>query len=197
MKETAVANTGDDRLRLVMVSNGYMSPECLEECNVFIDAYNIDLKSFSDRFYRKNCGGSLQPVLDTISYIANSNKWIEITTMIIPGENDSPEELDAIAQFIAGIDRNIPWHISRFFPHYRFTDHEITGDACLELARSIGKKHGLTFIYTGNTPKENSTRCPHCDYEIITRAGFTIKRSEISGNGACPACGTTIAGVWN
>ncbi|MBN1761244.1 MAG: AmmeMemoRadiSam system radical SAM enzyme [Chitinispirillaceae bacterium] len=196
IKDTAEARSAEDTMRFVMISNGFMSAECLEQTNRYIDAYNIDLKSFSDQFYRQNCGGRLQPVLDNISSIYLNNNWLEVTTMIIPGENDSPEEINDIAQFIAEISKDIPWHISRFFPNYRFTEHRITDGHLLELARDIGKKHGLKYIYLGNVPSENSTICPGCNKILITRAGFDVIENELTEDGNCPQCGKAIAGIW-
>jgi len=140
----------ENNIKNVYVSNGYESREALEYVGPYLDAANIDLKSFRDEFYRKLCGGKLMPVFETIKNLYERGVWLEITTLVIPGENDSDEELQQIAEFIAGIDKNIPWHISRFFPTYKMMDKEITSYASLERAREIGKAVGLKYVYVGN-----------------------------------------------
>lgn len=134
----------------VYVTNGYMSKEALEKIGPILDAANIDLKSFSKSFYRDICKASLQPVLDTIKRMKSMGIWIEITTLLIPGINDSKKELEQIAGFIAGIDKAIPWHISRFHPDYRFRDTAYTPIESMEAAMQIGKKAGLMHVYLGN-----------------------------------------------
>ncbi len=137
-------------LKNVYVSNGFESKEAMEYIGPYLDAINIDLKSFSDDFYRKTCGGRLQPVLDTIKRVKEKNIWQEITTLIIPGENDSEKELKQIAEFIASVDKNIPWHLSRFHPDYKMTDKNITSYQSLVRAREIGHEAGLKNVYLGN-----------------------------------------------
>lgn len=136
-------------LKNIFVTNGYMTPECLDFIEEYIDAMNIDLKSFSDETYRKYCGAKLQPVLDTIKLAYKKKIHIEITTLVIPGLNDSEEELEKIAKFIASVDKNIPWHISRFFPMYRMLDKLTTPLETLKKAEKIGKKY-LNHVYIGN-----------------------------------------------
>ena len=125
------------------------SPESFDFIKDYIDAMNIDLKSFSDEFYRKICGGRLEPVLETIKRAHKKGIHLEITTLVIPGENDSEKEFEQIAKFIASVDKNIPWHISRFFPMYKMTDKEVTSVEILEAAQRIGKKY-LENVYVGN-----------------------------------------------
>ena len=137
------------KLKNIMVTNGYFTKESLDFISDYIDAMNIDLKSFSDALYKKYCGAKLQPVLDTIKRAHKKGIWIEITTLIIPGLNDSEKELEQIAKFISDIDKNIPWHISRFFPHYKMTDKPVTPIQTLEKAEKIGKKY-LKYVYLGN-----------------------------------------------
>lgn len=137
-------------LKNVFVSNGFFSEETLEYIGPYLDAINIDLKSFSDEFYKKICGARLQPVLDTIKRVKERNIWQEITTLLIPGENDSDKELKQIAEFIASVDKNIPWHISRFHPDYKMLDKDITSYQSLVKAREIGLKAGLKYVYLGN-----------------------------------------------
>lgn len=133
----------------IVVTNGFINPGPLKKISPYIDAMNIDLKSFSDALYKKYCGAKLQPVLDTIKRAHKKGIWIEITTLIIPGLNDSEKELEQIAKFIADIDKNIPWHISRFFPNYKMTDKPVTPIKTLEKAHKIGKKY-LKYVYVGN-----------------------------------------------
>lgn len=137
-------------LKNVFVSNGYESMETWEYIGPYLDAINIDLKSFSDDFYKKQCGARLQPVLDSIKECHKRKIWQEITTLLIPGENDSDEELTKIAEFIASVYKDIPWHISRFHPDYKMLDKDETSLESLERAERIGKKSGLKFVHLGN-----------------------------------------------
>jgi pyruvate formate lyase activating enzyme len=137
-------------LKNVFVTNGYMSKECFDYISDYIDAMNIDLKSFSDNFYKKICGARLKPVLDTIKRAHEKNIHIEITTLLIPGENDSEKELIKIAKFIASIDKKIPWHISRFFPVHKMSNKQITPIQSLTKAQKIGFKAGLKHVHIGN-----------------------------------------------
>jgi len=137
-------------LKNIFVTNGYMSKEALETINPYLDAANIDLKSFREEFYIKNCKARLQPVLDSIKLAKELGIWIEITTLIIPGQNDSESELSDIAGFIAGIGKDIPWHISRFHPDYQFLDQKPTPIETLKKAEDLGKKAGLRYVYLGN-----------------------------------------------
>lgn len=137
-------------LKNVFVSNGYESMEAWGYIGPYLDAINIDLKSFSDKFYARNCGARLQPVLDSIKECRRRKIWLEITTLLIPNENDTDEELAQIAGFIAGVDTGIPWHISRFHPDYKMTDKNITSMDSLKRAEKIGKKSGLKYVYLGN-----------------------------------------------
>jgi len=134
----------------IYVTNGYMSKDALEKISPHLDAANIDLKSFSEKFYRDICKARLQPVLDTIKGMKSLGIWIEITTLLVPGLNDSRKELEQIAEFIAGVDKNIPWHISRFHPDYKFQDIAYTPIGTMEAAMQIGKKAGLMHVHLGN-----------------------------------------------
>ncbi|MDO8623345.1 MAG: AmmeMemoRadiSam system radical SAM enzyme [archaeon] len=136
-------------LKNILVTNGYMTKECLDFMKGYIDAMNIDLKSFNDKFYIKHCKARLKPVLETIKLAHKRRIHIEITTLLIPGENDSEEELEKIAKFIASVDKNIPWHISRFFPMYKMTNKPLTEHEKLKKAYEIGKKY-LNHVYIGN-----------------------------------------------
>lgn len=151
VKDTAI-EAHKYKLKNVMVTNGYMSKECLEfltKPKKLIDAMNIDLKSFSENFYIKNCGAKLKPVLETINLAHKKKIHIEITTLLIPGENDSEKEIEKIARFIASVDKNIPWHISRFFPKYKMMDKKFTELSSLKKAEEIGRKY-LKYVYIGN-----------------------------------------------
>ncbi len=138
------------KLKNVLVTNGYFSRESFDYIKDYTDAMNIDLKSFSEKFYERYCGGKLKPVLETIKRAYKSRIHIELTTLVIPGLNDSEKEFEKIAKFIASVDRNIPWHISRFFPMYKMLDREVTPLETLKTAENIGKKAGLKFVHIGN-----------------------------------------------
>ncbi|MBN1849670.1 MAG: radical SAM protein, partial [Deltaproteobacteria bacterium] len=179
----------------VFVTNGYMSAEALETIHPFLNACNVDLKSFTDAFYKTNCRAHLEPVLETIRLIKKSGIWLEITTLLIPGQNDSDEEIRNIARFIAELDKDIPWHISRFHPDYRFTGAPTPMDT-LKRALAIGESEGLSFIYIGNTPGEVTyTKCPNCKNKLIQRKGFQVIEQRLE-SGRCPDCGRPLPGVF-
>lgn len=181
----------------VFVSNGYMTKEAIDFAAPWLDAINVDLKAFTDDYYRRLCKARLLPVLDTISYIAKETDiWMEITTLLVPGENDSEEELKQLTDFIvtnAGVD--IPWHVSRFHPQYKHTDSLATPIASMERAFEIGKQAGLRYVYLGNVPgvRAESTFCHNCGAILVERFGYTIKANRIE-NRSCPDCGTKVAG---
>lgn len=180
----------------VFVSNGYFSDEALEEMK-FVDAINIDLKSFSDEFYRRNCCAHLQPVLDNIKKCHEKGIWMEVTTLLIPGENDSEEELRQMARFIASIDKNIPWHLSAFHPDYKMLNKQSTTFALLKIAYALAKEEGLHYVYIGNVMSDeySNTYCPKCKEVLIKRAGFAVKVIGME-KGKCKYCGAEIKGVW-
>lgn len=181
----------------VFVSNGYMSEEATRLLAPVLTAINIDIKSFREEFYRKVCGARLQPVLDTVRLMHELGVWVEVTTLLIPGHNDSSGELGEIAAFLAAIDRDIPWHVTAFHPTYRMQDIPRTPLATVERAREIGLAAGLHHVYEGNIPGSGGedTRCPQCGALLIERRGFTVVRNGLTA-GACPDCGQTVAGRW-
>jgi pyruvate formate lyase activating enzyme len=183
-------------IKNIFVSNGYESREAVEMIRPFLDGINIDLKSFSNAFYTRRCQAKLYPVLESIKRIFKLGIWLEITTLVIPGENDSVEELTQIAEFISGIGRKIPWHLSAFHPDYRMLDKNPTPVSSLEKACQIGRKAGLKYVYTGNLPGgKESTHCPACGETLIERKYYQVRILNFK-NGACPKCGEEIEGVW-
>ncbi len=179
------------------VTNGYMTKECLKMIKPYLDAANVDLKFFGDSSYRKICSGSLTPVLDSIRLMRELDIWVEVTTLIVPGQNDSDEELKGIADFISGVDKNIPWHISRFFPNYKFTDYQVTPEKSLKKAYSIGEKSGLKYIYAGNVSGwGEATLCHSCKKLLIKREGFSVLEYNIK-KGKCGYCATLIPGLFS
>lgn len=184
-------------LRNILVSNGFMSPEWLTSMSKRIDAANIDLKSFNDDFYRKLCGGRLQPVLDNLKRIRDLGWWLEVTTLVIPGINDKPEELGRIADFIKSeLGADTPWHISGFHGAWRMADHPSTTLDKLKEAYAIGQAAGLRFVYLGNvsSPHGSATTCPACGATLIQRSGYRVRKHF--KDGFCPKCQQPIPGVW-
>jgi pyruvate formate lyase activating enzyme len=184
-------------LRNVFVTNGYMTPEALALITPVLHAANVDLKSFSDRYYRKVCGATLPPVLDTIRGMRGRGIWVEITTLLIPGHNDDDAELAALARWLSETDRDMPWHVSAFFPAYKMTATPPTPLATLERAARIGREAGLRYVYAGNIPGEEreSTACPGCGDVVVRRRGFAVLGNRLQ-RGRCPRCRTVLAGVW-
>jgi pyruvate formate lyase activating enzyme len=173
-----------------------MTTEALEVIHPYLDASNVDLKSYREDFYKKICHGRLGPVLTSIRTMKELGIWVEITSLVIPGQNDDEEQLRGIAQFIAGVDPNIPWHISKFHPDYQFTGAGTTPQEVLKKAYAFGKNSGLRYVYMGNVPDEAAeTTCPGCGKPLIRRRGFFLQQNEVKG-GACPKCGEAVAGVF-
>jgi len=179
------------------VTNGYISREALKEISPFLDACNVDLKSFREDFYSRLCGAKLKEVLDSIEYMKELGIWVELTTLIIPGYNDTQQELRDLCKWIVKLDKNIPWHISRFYPHYKFEDIKLTPLKTLEEAYKVAKEEGLSYVYIGNiyTPYGENTYCPACGQLLIEREGFYVLRNEIK-EGFCPYCQSKIEGVF-
>jgi pyruvate formate lyase activating enzyme len=187
-KEAGLANN--------FVTNGYMTEEALTAIRPYLDAANVDLKAFKDETYKKVCGARLEPVLESIRRMRKLGIWVEVTTLVVPGLNDGAEELTAIARFIAGVDPDIPWHISRFHPDFEYADAPPTPAKTLRLAAEIGKREGLRYLYIGNMAGESEdTRCPTCGRVLIRRQGFFVAENRMTAN-TCPYCAGPIAGVF-
>ncbi|KPJ99806.1 MAG: radical SAM protein [Nitrospira bacterium SG8_35_4] len=183
-------------IKNVFVTNGYTSTEAIKEIAPFLDAANVDLKGFSEDFYHKVCGSKLQPVLDNIRLYKELAVWVEVTTLIIPGYSDDENQLKEIAGFIKSVDENIPWHVSAFYPAFKLPDVPPTRRESLRMARDIGIKAGLRYVYEGNIPGEGgeNTYCYRCGELLIKRYGFTILENKLVG-GKCPVCDTRMDGV--
>ncbi len=185
-------------LKNVFVSNGYMTPGCLAEIHPDLHAANVDLKAFSNDFYKAQCGAKLAPVLETLAAMKRQGVWLEVTTLLIPGLNDDPRELGKLAGFLVSLDPDIPWHISRFHPTYRLTDRSPTPASTVHRARDIGFEAGLHYVYTGNLPGDQGekTCCHGCGGLLVDRIGFSVSRNRVT-KGCCPDCGSRIPGVWS
>lgn len=183
-------------LKNVFVSSGYESHEVLEDMKNWVDAANIDLKSFSHDYYKKVLKTNLDGVLDSLVEFARSEIWLEITTLLIPGVNDSDEEINQMAEFISSkLGTTIPWHFSAFHPDYKMLDTPSTPIETLQKARDIAHKYGIKYVYLGNVITDGSTYCPSCEAKIVQRDGY---HAEIVGlkNSRCISCGELIEGVW-
>ncbi|HKI50782.1 MAG TPA: AmmeMemoRadiSam system radical SAM enzyme [Geothermobacteraceae bacterium] len=183
----------------VFVSNGYITSAALETIAPYLDAANIDLKGFSDDFYREITGASLQGVLDCLRDYRRLGIWLEVTTLLIPGRNDDPEELRALTRFIAEqLGPETPWHVTGFYPTYKLQDAPPTSLASLQTARKIGHQAGLKFVYTGNRgdADSESTRCPACRKLVIERSGFQLVTNHLQ-QGQCPWCDYLVEGCFS
>ncbi len=185
----------DEGLKNLFVTNGYIMPEPLTEIEPYLDAANIDLKFFTDELYRKVAGARLQPALDTIRLHRELGIWIEITTLVIPEYNDDTEQLRAMAEFIAGIDPGIPWHLSAFHPTYKLADVEPTPLATLEKGQAIGREAGLQHVYLGNAGAPANTVCPTCAETLVRRGTMGLRAMHMDSD-RCPGCATRIGGIW-
>jgi pyruvate formate lyase activating enzyme len=189
---------GEKGLQNIFVSNGYIGKEPLAQIAPLLTAANIDLKGFSEKFYREIVGAKLSEVLDCISDYQRLGIWLEITTLIIPGLNDSDAELESIAAFIVQhLGKETPWHVSQFYPTYLLTDRPPTAVATVLRAAEIGRAAGLAYVYVGNIPTRNGedTGCPGCGATVIARSGYRVTTDRLL-SGCCPDCGTKLAGVW-
>ena len=182
------------------VSNGNATPEVLEYLRPWVSAYKIDLKSMQEKNYRE-LGGVLKRVLESIRLAHEMGFWVEVVTLVIPGYNDSPEELMDAARFIASVSRDIPWHVTAFHPDYKMTDPPPTSVRTLIRAAEIGEEAGLRYVYAGNSPgyvrDYETTRCPHCQTPLVERTGYVLRGYHLTAEGACPKCGTPIPGIWH
>lgn len=183
-------------IRNVFVTNGYMSQEALIKINPYLDAANVDLKTFREDFYKKVCGAELEPVLEALKLMKKLGIWLEITTLIIPTLNDSDEELEEIARFIVALGEETPWHLSRFYPTYKLNKIPSTSLETIHRAREIGLKAGLRYVYVGNVPGDEgeNTYCYHCGRLLIRRYGYKIKESNLE-EGRCKYCRVKIDGI--
>jgi pyruvate formate lyase activating enzyme len=178
------------------ITNGYMTEEMLEKMHPHLDAANVDLKAFRDETYRKYVGARLQPVLDALRKMHELGIWLEVTTLIIPDINDDEGELREAAEFIVEeLGPETPWHLSRFHPTYKLTDVPPTPPATLRRARKIGQEVGLHHVYLGNVTGETNTVCSECGKLLVRRVGFHVVSNTVTAEGACPECGTSVAGV--
>jgi pyruvate formate lyase activating enzyme len=185
-------------IRNIFVTNGYMTQEALQMIHPFLDAANVDLKAFTEEFYKTTCKAKLANVKETLKQMKSLGIFVEVTTLIIPGLNDDKKELENLSSFLVdALGSGTPWHISRFHPTYKLMDRPPTPVETLIRAREIGMKAGLKYVYTGNVPGESGekTFCDQCDHLLIDRWGFYVRDNRIK-SGKCPECGTAVDGVW-
>jgi len=186
-------------LDCAFVSNGNLTPEALDFLRPWIVAYKIDLKGFEDKRYR-TLGGTLEHVTNGIRLVHERGLWLEVVTLVVPGFNDSEAELRQIAQFLASISRDIPWHVTAFHQDYKMTDPPNTAAAQIVRAAEIGSEEGLRFVYAGNAPGRvgpwENTYCPKCREKLIDRFGYLVREYKLTPDGKCPGCQTSIPGIW-
>lgn len=190
---------GEGGLKNIFVTNGYMTGEALESLHPHLHAANVDLKAFSEDFYKTQCGAKLAPVLETLKKMKQLGIWVEVTTLLIPTLNDGPEELQALAHFIAReLGAETPWHISRFHPTYQLTGLPPTPVKSVQQACTIGKEAGLRYVYAGNVPGDptEKTVCPRCGTIVLDRFGFSILKNKLP-QGRCSVCQTVIDGFFD
>ena len=187
-------------LAAAFVSNGNGTPQVLEYLRPWIDLYKVDLKSFDEQHYHQ-LGGRLQPILDTIRRLHAMGIWMEIVTLVIPGFNDSDQELTRMTEFLAGISPEIPWHVTAFHSDYKMSDTANTTPQMLLRAAEIGRRSGLRYVYAGNLPGRvgelENTRCAECQELLIARSGYHISRYRLTAEGNCPRCGKAVPGRWD
>ncbi len=186
-------------LMCAYVSNGNNTPEVMKYIAPYLDAYKVDLKCMSEKNYRK-MGGTLQHTLDGIKRAREAGLWVEVVTLVIPGFNDSNEELWDAARFLAEQSVDIPWHVTAFHKDYKMTDPDNTDAKTFIRAAEIGREAGLRYVYAGNLPgtvgEYEDTHCPACSYRLVKRRGYVIHEYNINGEGNCPKCGEKIGGLW-
>ena len=185
-----------ENIKNIYVTNGYMTPEMLNLIAPYLDAANVDLKAFQEKTYQRYVGASLQPVLDSLIQMKALGIWVEVTTLIIPGINDQPDELREISKFIVSeLGEDTPWHISRFFPHYKMMNFTPTPMSTMKNAYEIGKEKGLSYVYFGNISGESNTYCPQCGDVLVRRLGYWIQDIKVV-QGVCSTCCYIIPGIW-
>ncbi|HEV8267313.1 MAG TPA: AmmeMemoRadiSam system radical SAM enzyme, partial [Thermoanaerobaculia bacterium] len=181
------------------VSNGNGTPEVLDYIRPWVDAYKVDLKGMREAGYRE-LGGRLSVVLDTIRLLVEKGFWLEVVTLVVPNFNDSEEEIRDAARFLAGVSKDIPWHVTAFHADYRMADRGGTPVKTLLRAAEIGREEGLRFVYAGNLPGRvgewEDTHCPGCGDAVVTRVGFHVEEQRLGKDGLCPRCGTAVPGIW-
>jgi pyruvate formate lyase activating enzyme len=186
-------------LMTAYVSNGNGTPRVLEYIRPWVDLYKVDLKSFDDRHYRE-LGGRLAPILDTIRRLHAMAFWVEFVTLLIPGFNDSRDELTRLTEFLASVSPDIPWHVTAFHGDYKMTSPQNTTADMLAAAAAIGRANGLRFVYAGNLPGQvgdlEDTRCAACDTLLISRYGYHIRSYQLTADGRCPSCAAAVPGRW-
>ncbi len=182
-------------IKNIFVTNGYMTKEALEMISPYLDAANIDLKSFSNDFYKNMCGARLEGVLESIKEMRKQGIWIEITTLLVTLKNDSRKELEDISKFISQLGVDIPWHVSRFHPDYKYLEGDATPIESLRLAKEIGERAGLRYVYLGNVIEGNDTYCYNCKEALLKRSGFSVLKNNINKN-KCFNCSAIIDGVF-
>ena len=186
-------------LMTAYVSNGNGTPRVLDYIRPWVDLYKVDLKSFADRHYRE-LGGRLEPILYTIRTLHEMGIWLEIVTLLIPGFNDSQDEIEGLTSFIAGVSPDIPWHVTAFHKDYRMNDPENTTPEMLMRAADTAKRNGLRYVYAGNLPGRvgdlENTRCHNCGALLVERYGYFIQEYRLTPEGTCPQCATVIPGRW-
>jgi pyruvate formate lyase activating enzyme len=186
-------------IKNVYVSNGFMSRAAIDMIAPYLDGINVDLKAFTEDFYREQCQGRLAPVKRNIAYLAREKSiWVEVTTLLVPGLNDSEEELRALAGWMAGIEPDMPWHISAFHPDYQMRDRPPTPTNAMLRAYEIGKEAGLRHVYVGNVmdTDRGSTYCSHCGERLVERRWYSV-RERWPQRGVCARCGEPIPGAWS
>jgi len=183
-------------LKNIFVTNGFESSEVVEDMKSWCDSANVDLKSWDENYYKKTLKGGLEAIKNTLKTMVSLGIWIEITTLLIEGENDSDEELKAMASFIAqNLGAHIPWHLSAFHPDYKMQDHHNTTLKTLKRAQKIAKEAGLYYVYMGNVSTHENTYCPECHALLIEREGFIVIQNNLH-RGQCPKCHRAIEGIW-
>jgi len=183
-------------IKNIYVTNGFMTPESLEIISPYLDAANVDIKAFRDEPYRRLMGGRLEPVLESCRSMKSLGIWLEITTLIVPGVNDDPDELKELAKFILeDLGPDTPWHLSRFFPHYKMRDRGPTHEDLLYDTKKMAERIGLNYIYIGNVFGNNDTYCKNCGNKLISRSGYSTRLIGLDASGQCKKCGVMLDGV--